>query len=74
VDPAGPDMNINMNSMSQHAPASGAHDLDMQLRLSADEISTWTEPLSNLDLSVYTFITQPVFATQKNLRCSCGES
>jgi hypothetical protein len=63
MDPTGPAMNINMNSISQHSLANSARDLDMQLRLAADEISTWTEPLSNLDLSVYTFITQPVFVT-----------
>lgn len=61
MDPAGLDMDVNMNSMSQHSPASDAHDRDARLQLDAQDISTWTEPLSNLDLSVYTFITQPVF-------------
>ena len=61
MDPARLNMNVNVNSISQHPPANDAHDLDAQLQLAAEDISTWAEPFSNLDLSVYTPTTQPVF-------------
>jgi hypothetical protein len=70
---AGLDLNVNVNSMSQ-PPSNGAYDLDAQLQLAAEDISIWTEPFSNLDLSVYTFITEPVFVQYKYLRCFYGEN
>ena len=60
MDPATLNLNVNVNSMSQQRPANDARDLDAQLQLAAEGISTWAEPFSNLDLSVYTLITQPV--------------
>jgi hypothetical protein len=62
------DMNLDMNSMPQHDPSSAAHDLDLQLQMAADEISTWTDQLPNLDLSVCSFITVAVLTSQSNPR------
>lgn len=46
-------MTLDINHMTQFDPPGGSNDLDMQLQLTADEISAWTVQNPNLDLSVY---------------------
>lgn len=53
METAGPDMTLDINHMTQFDPPGGSNDLDMQLQLTADEISAWTVQNPNLDLSVY---------------------
>lgn len=53
---AGQDINLDINSMPQHDLSSATHDLDLQLQIAADEMSTWTDQLSNLDLLVHSFL------------------
>lgn len=53
METAGPDMSLDINHMTQFDPPSVSNDLDMQLQLTAEEISAWTVQNPNLDLSVY---------------------